>query len=331
MDRVHLPVLSDEVLDFLKPQSDGIYVDGTVGLGGHSYAILNASAPNGCVIGIDLDAEALAIAKERLHPFEDRCRLINGNFAEMYVLLQDYSINAVDGVLLDLGVSSLQLDTPNRGFSFNHTGPLDMRMQGKHGLDGKQEVAPAAMHVVNDSPMDTLVDIFKRYGEERFAKRIAARIVEARQKMQITTTTQFADIVKSAVPQRASKIHPATRVFQALRIHVNRELENLEAGLDVAISLLKPGGCLCVITFHSLEDRIVKRRFQTCASACICPPKTPVCICEHKPSLQILTKRPMVPDASEVLRNRRARSAKLRAARKLQSEIIKKNTIDSHN
>ena len=331
MDRVHLPVLSDEVLDFLKPQSDGIYVDGTVGLGGHSYAILNASAPNGCVIGIDLDSEALAIAKEKLHPFEDRCRLINGNFAEMYVLLQDYSINAVDGVLLDLGVSSLQLDTPNRGFSFNHTGPLDMRMQGKHGLDGKQEVVPAAMHVVNDSPMDTLIDIFKRYGEERFAKRIAARIVEARQKMPITTTTHFAEIVKSAVPQRASRIHPATRVFQALRIHVNRELENLEAGLDVAISLLKPGGCLCVITFHSLEDRIVKRRFQTCARACICPPKTPVCICEHKPSLQILTKRPVVPDASEVQHNRRARSAKLRAARKLQSEIIKKNTIDSHN
>ena len=324
MNRQHIPVLYAKVLDFLKPQPDGVYVDGTVGLGGHSYAILNASAPNGYLIGIDLDPEALAIAKERLHPFDDRYCLINGNFAEMNVLLEDCSIDAVDGILLDLGVSSLQLDTPHRGFSFNHTGPLDMRMTGEHRLDGNQEVAPAAMQIVNDSPMNTLVDIFKRYGEERFARRIAARIVKIRQQMPITTTTHLAEIVKSAVPQRISKIHPATRVFQALRIHVNKELENLEAGLDVAISLLKPGGCLCVITFHSLEDRIVKRRFQTCAAKCICPPKIPVCICDHKPSLQILTKRPVVPDTSEVQHNPRARSAKLRAARKLESEIVKK-------
>ena len=312
MDRVHIPVLCDEVVNFLKPQSDGIYVDGTVGLGGHSYAILNASAPKGCVIGIDLDSEALAIAKERLQTFKDRCHLINGNFAEMPILLAGCGIDAVDGVLLDLGVSSLQLDTPGRGFSFNHTGPLDMRMQGEHG-----EVVLTAMQVVNNSPMDTLVDIFKRYGEERFARRIAAQIIKARQKTPITTTTHFAEIVKRAVPRKTSKIHPATRVFQALRIHVNRELENLETGLDVAISLLKPGGCLGVITFHSLEDRIVKRRFQTCARTCLCPPKTPVCICGHKPSLQILTKRPVVPDASEVQHNPRARSAKLRVARKL--------------
>jgi 16S rRNA (cytosine1402-N4)-methyltransferase len=328
MDRQHIPVLYDEVLDFLKPQPDGVYVDGTVGLGGHCYGILDASAPNGCVIGIDLDPEALAIAKERLHPFEDRCRLINGNFAEMQVLLEDCSIDAVDGVLLDLGVSSLQLDTPNRGFSFNHTGPLDMRMQGEHKLDSKKEGVPTAMHVVNDSSLNTLVDIFKQYGEERFARRIATRIVEARQKTPITTTTHFAEIVKRAVPRKASKIHPATRVFQALRIHVNKELENLKAGLDVAISLLKPGGCLCVIAFHSLEDRIVKRRFQTCARVCICPPKTPVCICGHKPSLQILTKRPVVPDVSAVQRNPRARSAKLRVARKLQSEIVNKRATN---
>ena len=317
MDRVHIPVLCDEVLNFLKPQSDGIYVDGTVGLGGHSSAILNASAPNGCVIGIDLDSEALAIAKERLHPFEDRCHLINGNFAEMPILLEGCAIDAVDGILLDLGVSSLQLDTPARGFSFNHTGPLDMRMQGERGLDDKQEVAPTAMQVVNGSPMDTLVDIFKQYGEERFARRIAAQIIKVRQKTPIMTTTHFAEIVKRTVPRKTSKIHPATRVFQALRIHVNRELENLKTGLDVAISLLKPGGCLCVITFHSLEDRIVKRQFQTCARACICPPKTPVCICGHKSSLQILTKRPVIPDASAVVHNPRARSAKLRVARKL--------------
>lgn len=328
MDKRHLPVLCDEVLDFLKPQPGGVYVDGTVGLGGHSYAILNASAPSGCVIGIDLDPDALAIAKERLRPFENRCRFINGNFAEMHILVEDYSIYAVDGVLLDLGVSSLQLDTPNRGFSFNHIGPLDMRMQGDHGLDGHQETVPTAMHIINNSPMDTLVDIFKRYGEERFARRIAARIIEARQRMPITTTIQLAEIVKDAIPQKTSKIHPATRVFQALRIHVNKELENLEAGLEVAISLLKPGGCLCVIAFHSLEDRIVKRKFQTCAKVCICPPKTPVCICEHEPSLQILTKRPVVPEASAVQHNPRARSAKLRVARKLQPNIVNKSAID---
>ena len=317
MDRQHIPVLCDTVLEFLKPKSAGIYVDGTVGLGGHSSAILNASAPNGRVIGIDLDPEALVIAKERLHVFGDRCCLINGNFAEMCVLLEEYSIYAVDGILLDLGVSSLQLDTPDRGFSFNHTGPLDMRMGAGRKSTNNQQVSPAAMQVVNDSPMDALVDIFKRYGEERFARRIATRIVEARRQMPITTTTHFAEIVKNAVPQKTSKIHPATRVFQALRIHVNKELENLEAGLDVAISLLKPGGHLCVIAFHSLEDRIVKRRFQMCAAACICPPKTPVCICNHEPSLQILTKRPVVPDVSAIQHNPRARSAKLRVARKL--------------
>lgn len=318
MDRQqHIPVLCDEVLDFLKLQPDGVYVDGTVGLGGHSYAILKASAPDGHVIGIDLDPDALAIAKEKLHTFGDRCCLINGNFAAMPVLLKAHSIYAVDGVLLDLGVSSLQLDTPHRGFSFNHPGPLDMRMGSGHELNTNQEIPPTAMQVVNHSSMDTLVDIFKRYGEERFARRIAARILETRQQIPITTTTHFAEIVKSAVPQKMSKIHPATRVFQALRIHVNRELENLEIGLDAAISLLKPGGRLCVIAFHSLEDRIVKRRFQMCAKTCICPPKIPVCICEHKPSLQILTKRPIVPDASVVQHNPRARSAKLRVARKL--------------
>ena len=317
MAKKHIPVLCDEVLEFLKPESTGTYVDGTIGLGGHSLAVLSASAPDGQVIGIDLDPEALVIAKERLHAFGDRCFLINGNFTEMAVLLATHSICAVDGILLDLGVSSLQLDTPHRGFSFNHTGPLDMRMGTQRKLDDNQEGAPTAMQVVNNSAVDTLVDIFKRYGEERFARRIAIRIVKARQQTPITTTTQLAEIVKNAVPQKTTKIHPATRVFQALRIHVNRELENLEVGLAAAISLLKSGGHLCVITFHSLEDRIVKRRFQTSAAVCICPPKIPVCICDHEPSLQILTKRPIVPDVSAVQDNPRARSAKLRVARKL--------------
>ena len=319
MDTHHISVLCDKVIDFLNPKSDGVYIDGTVGLGGHSAAILEASAPNGRVIGIDLDVEALTIAKDRLHVFGERYSLTNGNFAEMDALLETrHSVHAVDGILLDLGVSSLQLDAPHRGFSFNHTGPLDMRMSPRQVLNNEREAEIlTAMQVVNDSPLDVLVDIFKRYGEERFAKRIARRIIQTRRETPITTTTQLAEIVKRTVPEGVSKIHPATRVFQALRIHINAELENLEMGLDAAIQLLKPGGCLCVITFHSLEDRIVKHRFQTCARACVCPPKTPICICEHTASLEILTKRPILPDAVEVQHNPRARSAKLRVARKL--------------
>jgi len=317
MDTRHIPVLCDKVVDFLNPKPEGVYIDGTVGLGGHSAAILEISAPSGRVIGIDLDVEGLTVAESRLHAFRERCSLINGNFAEMDVLLERHSVHAVDGILLDLGVSSLQLDTPHRGFSFNHIGPLDMRMNRGQTLDSAEQTALTAMKVVNDSTMDVLVDIFKRYGEERYAKRIAGRIVQARQQEPITTTTQFAEIVKKTVPQKTFKIHPATRVFQALRIHVNAELENLRSGLDVAISLLKPGGCLCVITFHSLEDRIVKRCFQTCAKTCICPPKTPICICEHKPSVEIVTKRPVLPGGDEIQHNPRARSAKLRVVRKL--------------
>ena len=319
IDTHHISVLCDKMIDFLNPKSDGVYIDGTVGLGGHSAAILEASAPNGRVIGIDLDVEALTIAKGRLHIFGERYSLINGNFAEMDVLLETrHSVHAVDGILLDLGVSSLQLDAPHRGFSFNHTGPLDMRMNPRQVLNNEREAEIlTAMQVVNNSPMDVLVDIFKRYGEERFAKRIAHRIIQTRRETPITTTTQLAEIVKRTVPEGISKIHPATRIFQALRIHINAELENLETGLDVAIQLLKPGGCLCVITFHSLEDRIVKHRFRTCARACVCPPKIPICICEHTASLEILTKRPILPDAVEVQQNPRARSAKLRVARKL--------------
>ena len=238
---------------------------------------------------------------------------MNGNFAEMDALLAQQSVHAVNGVLLDLGVSSLQLNTPHRGFSFNHTGPLDMRMN-----QGQRLESVTAMQVVNDSTTDVLIDIFKRYGEERYAKRIADQVVRARQQAPITTTTQFAEIVKKAVPRKTFRIHPATRVFQALRIHVNAELENLRSGLDVAISVLKPGGCLCVIAFHSLEDRIVKRHFQTCAKLCICPPKTPICLCEHKPSVEIVTKRPVLPEDAEIQQNPRARSAKLRVVRKLE-------------
>ena len=317
MDIHHIPILCNKVIDFLKPKSDGVYIDGTVGLGGHSAAILETSTPNGRLIGIDLDDEALTLAKDRLHVFGERYSLINGNFAEMDVLLERHAIHAVNGILLDVGVSSLQLDTPHRGFSFKHIAPLDMRMNSQQSLNSEQEAALTATQVVNNSSIDTLVDIFKRYGEERFARRIARRIIQEREKKQITTTTQLAEIVEQTVPKSSSKIHPATRVFQALRIHINNELNNLAMGLEVAISLLKPDACLCVITFHSLEDRIVKHFFQACARTCICPPKTPVCICDHTASLKILTKRPILPDTAEVQHNPRARSAKLRVACKL--------------
>jgi len=317
MDVSHIPVLCDKVVNFLEPHPEGVYIDGTVGLGGHSVALLKASAPNGKIIGSDLDTDALTVTKDRLQVFGERCPLINGNFAEMNTLLETHAVHAVDGILLDLGVSSLQLDAPHRGFSFNHTGPLDMRMTPEHKNDTAAETMLTAMQVVNDSTVEGLVDIFKRYGEERFAKRIAHRIAAVRQHEPITTTTQLAEIVAQTVPKRRSKIHPATRVFQALRIYINAELENLMAGLDVALALLKPNGRLCVITFHSLEDRIVKHRFQTWARMCICPPKTPICICEHRPSVEILTKRPVLPDVAEVQHNPRARSAKLRVVCKL--------------
>jgi len=319
MSETHIPVLRNEVLDFLKPKSGGIYVDATIGLGGHSLWILKKSHPTGQLIGIDMDADALAIANKRLQAFKERLSLNHGNFVQLQEILETDGIHQVDGVLLDLGVSSLQLDTSNRGFSFQYSGPLDMRMDVK--------MPTSATHIVNDSTPDKLIKIFKEYGEERYAKRIAQNIVAARAKKPITTTSQLSEIVENAYSikakrskasaqnrQKRREIHPSTRVFQALRIEVNAELDNLALGLDAAVSVLKPGGCLCVISFHSLEDRIVKRQFRQLAKTCICPPKTPICICEHQQVLQVVTNRPVLPSASEIAANPRARSAKLRVA-----------------
>ena len=319
MSETHIPVLRNEVLDFLKPKSGGIYVDATIGLGGHSLWILKKSYPTGRLIGIDMDADALAIANKRLHAFKKRLSLIHGNFAHLQEILKTDGIRQVDGVLLDLGVSSLQLDTANRGFSFQYPGPLDMRMD--------VQMPTSAAHIVNDSTPDKLIKIFREYGEERYAKQIARHIVAARAKKPITTTFQLSEIVENAysikakrskVPaqnrQKGREIHPATRVFQALRIEVNAELDNLVLGLDAAVSVLKPGGCLCVMSFHSLEDRIVKRQFRQSAKTCICPPKIPMCICEHQQVLQVVTNKPVLPSASEIAANPRARSAKLRVA-----------------
>ncbi|MDE0084098.1 MAG: 16S rRNA (cytosine(1402)-N(4))-methyltransferase RsmH [Candidatus Poribacteria bacterium] len=324
MSETHIPVLRNEILEFLKPKPTGIYVDATIGLGGHSLWILKKTHPTGRLIGIDLDASALAIAEKRLHAFKERLSLIHGNFAQLEQLLETHGINEVDGILLDLGVSSLQLNTPDRGFSFQHLGPLDMRMDERTPISAGQ--------IINDSTPDKLIKIFKEYGEERYAKRIVRNIVAARSERPITSTLQLAGIVENAYftkdkrsktpaqnTQKGSKIHPATRVFQALRIAVNAELDNLALGLNAAVTLLKPGKCLCVISFHSLEDRIVKRQFQQLAKTCICPPKTPICICEHQQVLQIVTNKPVLPSTSEIQTNPRARSAKLRVAVKVKN------------
>lgn len=319
MSGEHIPVLVDEVIQFLQPKNRGFYVDGTVGLGGHAAVILQKSAPHGSLLGIDLDSEALALARERLSEHKERVTLVGGNFARLDQLSQLYpeseqteaAISPVDGILFDLGVSSLQLDTPARGFSFNHSGPLDMRMDANQPL--------LASHVVNRHPEGTLATIFTQFGQERWAKRIARQIVRARKRRSISTTAQLAEIVLDAIPPKSTgwRIHPATRVFQALRIFINDELKNLHSGIDSAASALKPGGRLCIISFHSLEDRIVKERFRTLSRACVCPPKTPICVCQHTPTLQILTKRPITPSFDEIRRNPRSRSAKLRVAMKI--------------
>lgn len=322
MSETHIPVLRNEVLEFIKPKPEGVYVDATIGLGGHSLWILKKSHPTGHLIGIDLDSTALAIAQKRLNTFKERISLIQSNFAELKQILDIQGISSVDAVLFDLGVSSLQLDTPHRGFSFQHLGPLDMRMDLR--------ISKSATQIINDSPPDKLIKIFEEYGEERFAKRIVQKIVAARTKKTITTTLQLSDIVENAYStkrkrtnnttlytQNRRKIHPATRIFQALRIEVNNELNNLTRGLDAAVSVLKSGGCICVISFHSLEDRTVKRHFQQLAKRCICPPKTPICICEHQQVLKVVTKKPILPTLKEIDVNPRARSAKLRVASKI--------------
>lgn len=319
MSETHIPVLRDEVITYINPKPEGVYVDATVGLGGHSLSILQASSPTGQVIGIDRDESALTKTQKRLNGFQDRFILIQGNFVEIQKLIQKHKIDRVDGVLFDLGVSSLQLDTPERGFSFQHLGPLDMRMD--------KQLSRTAQHIVNDSTPKTLIKIFLEYGEERFAKRIVHHIVTSRSSEPITNTLQLAKIVENAIPirsyfkkskkskQKASyRIHPATRIFQALRIAVNDELNNLKRGLEAAVSALKRDGCLCVISFHSLEDRIVKQEFKKFAKDCICSPKTPICICNHNRTLNVLTKHPILPNLHEIEANPRSRSAKMRVA-----------------
>jgi len=302
----HLSVMPEEVLEYLKPTPGGIYLDGTLGGAGHARLILEA-APGSRLIGLDRDPAALDKGREVLADFSDQVSLHHRTFDKAGGVLQELGIELIDGMLLDLGVSSHQLDTPDRGFSFRHDAPLDMRMDPTFG--------ETAADVVNQREAEELSRIFFQYGEERYARRIARRIVERRQEEPLTRTGELAELVKGAVPggYRPSRIHPATRVFQALRIQVNQELEQVETGVARAINLLRPGGRLVVISFHSLEDRIVKNLFREQAKGCICPPKLPICQCNHQPKVKILTRKGVRATSAELEFNVRSRSAILRA------------------
>lgn len=306
----HLSVLQDEVIRFLEPADGKIYLDGTLGGGGHAALILE-KAPEALLIGIDRDQEALAAAGQRLAVYRERIHLLHGDFAGVAGQLNSLGITALDGFILDLGVSSHQLDTRERGFSFQQDAPLDMRMDTSSG--------ETAADLVNELPEQELERIIGEYGEERWAKRIASFIVRERTESPITTTFRLVDIIKGAVPKAKwdERIHPATRTFQALRIAVNSELESLERGMRAALDLLKPGGRGVIISFHSLEDRIVKHIFREYAEGCTCPRQLPVCACGKKPRVKVLTSRPVTAAQAETDNNPRARSAKLRAVEKL--------------
>lgn len=309
-DFQHRSVLPAEVLDCLQPQPGEIFVDGTLGGGGHARLILEASAPDGRLIGLDRDQDALKAAAKTLAPFGDRVVLRHSNFSEVDRVLDELGIDRVDGMLLDLGVSSYQLDAGHRGFSFQVDAPLDMRMDRSRGL--------TAADVLQQYSAEELARIFREYGEERYARRIARRIVERREETPFASTGQLASLVQDSVPKGRvpSRIHPATRVFQALRIEVNGELEHVARGLDKAIACLRPGGRLAVISFHSLEDRLVKRCFRREAQTCICPPGLPTCVCNHRPRVELLTRKGLRAGEEEVAANPRARSAVLRAVRR---------------
>ncbi|RPI87107.1 MAG: 16S rRNA (cytosine(1402)-N(4))-methyltransferase RsmH [Chloroflexi bacterium] len=299
----HRPVLYNKIIHALQPHQGGFYVDGTVGAGGHAWGILEASSPNGRLLGLDLDPHALDLARERLAPFGERAVLVQASYITLLQQLKALGWNAVDGILLDLGLSSMQLDTPERGFSFQADAPLDMRFD---------PAAPVtAADLVNDLPENELADLLYRYGEERKSRQIAREIVRSRP---VATTRQLTQIVARAVGRKASKIDPSTRTFQALRIAVNRELEAVEDVLPKAVQVLKPGGRLAVISFHSLEDRIVKKFFRKESQDCICPPRQPVCTCGHKATLAEQNRQPITPSEAEVKENPRSRSAKLRVA-----------------
>lgn len=309
-DQAHIPVMLKECIDALNIRGDGIYVDGTLGRAGHSAEIARRLT-TGRLIGVDRDQAALDAAPGVLSPWMERVTLVHNNFCEIPAVLDELGVELADGVLLDLGVSSPQLDDPARGFSYMKDAPLDMRMD--------QTQALTAREAVNSWDESHLFWVFARFGEERYAHQVAAAVVRAREQAPIETTFQLVDVIKSAMPAAAlrEKQHPAKRCFQALRIAVNDELTAVSDAIDRIIPRLRPGGRFCVITFHSLEDRLVKIGFNTHAQGCICPPDFPVCVCGRKPKIKILTKKPLLPTEKEITENPRSRSAKLRICEKL--------------
>ena len=302
----HQPVLYHEIILALRPQSSGRYVDATVGAGGHAWGILKSSAPDGQLLGFDLDPQALALARERLVEFGERASLVEASYTTLNQQILARGWDSLQGIVIDLGVSSMQLDTPERGFSFQSEGPLDMRFSPTHPLQ--------AADILNDWNERELANLLWRYGEEQHSRRIARAIVQARP---LRTTRQLADLIARQTGGRKGHIHPATRTFQALRIAVNQELEAIEAFLPQAVKALAPGGRLAVIAFHSLEDRLVKQYFRQESRDCICPPQQPVCTCGHRASVVEVNRKPVEATEVEKQSNPRARSARLRVVEKL--------------
>ena len=310
MEFKHKSVLLKETIDNLNVKPDGIYVDGTLGGAGHALEVCKLLSATGRLIGIDQDDAAIQAASERLRDYQDRTMIIRSNYCHMVPELKKRGINSVDGIVLDLGVSSYQLDTEDRGFSYRFDAPLDMRMDRRQTL--------TARDIVNNYSEMELYHIIRDYGEDPFAKNIAKHIVKNRADKPIETTFELNEIIKAAVPAKMRQNgHPSKQTFQAIRIECNQELEVLKKALDELIDLLNPGGRFCIITFHSLEDRIVKNAFRRNENPCTCPPGTPVCICGKQPQVKVITKKPILPTEKELEDNPRARSAKLRVAERL--------------
>ena len=306
MEFEHKSVLLNETIDGLNIKPDGIYVDGTLGGGGHAYEVCRRLGTKGSIVGIDQDAAAIEAAGARLKDFGEKVTIVRSNYCDMKSRLHELGIDKVDGIVLDLGVSSYQLDTAERGFSYREDAPLDMRM------DTRQKMT--ARDIVNDYTEADLYRVIRDYGEDKFAKNIAKHIVQARAVKPVETTAELSEIIRASIPMKFQKKsgHPAKRTFQAIRIELNRELDVLRDSLDDMIDLLNPGGRLCIITFHSLEDRIVKSAFRKNENPCTCPPDFPVCVCGKKSKGSIITKKPILPSEEELEYNSRSKSAKLR-------------------
>ena len=304
MEFKHKSVLLNETIDGLNIKPDGIYVDGTLGGGGHAYEVCRRLGEKGSIVGIDQDAAAIEAASARLKGFGEKVTIVRSNYCDMKSKLHELGIDKVDGIVLDLGVSSYQLDTAERGFSYREDAPLDMRM------DTRQKMT--ARDIVNDYTEADLYRVIRDYGEDKFAKNIAKHIVQARAVKPVETTAELSEIIRASIPMKFQKKSPAKRTFQAIRIELNRELDVLRDSLDDMIDLLNPGGRLCIITFHSLEDRIVKSAFRKNENPCTCPPDFPVCVCGKKSKGSIITKKPILPSEEELEYNSRSKSAKLR-------------------